>query len=292
MVLQTIVNILFLSCVYLLLAKGFELIYKTSGVFNLVYAIAVSLAAYFSYTFGKHFGFSLAVTIPLAIVATTLLMVLIDLIFVRPLIKSDIAGWSTMVVTLFLYSILETCQKIIWGDNNLLFYNWKRDFMITVFGSRISLIQIITILISILVFFVLFIVSEKTLIGKRLKACSLNSELGTILGINKEKVITNSYVISCILASIAGIAVAIDTHISPNLGFDWIFLGVIVMIIGGMGKMRHVVFGALFLATIQNLSDYFFGNKWMNAIAYIILVVFLCFRPYGFSGKKIKKTEI
>lgn len=292
MVLQTIVNILFLSCIYLLLAKGFELIYKTSGVFNLVYAIAVSLAAYISYTFGKHFGFSLALIIPLAIVATTLLMVFIDLVFVRPLIKSNIAGWNTMVVTLFLYSILETCQKIIWGDNNLLFYNWEKDFIVTVFGSRISLIQIITILVSFLVFFMLFIVSEKTLLGKRIKACSLNLELGTILGINKDMVITNSYVISCTLASIAGIAVAIDTHISPNLGFDWIFLGVVVMIIGGMGKMRHMVFGALFLATIQNLSDYFFGNRWMNAIAYIILVVFLYFRPYGFSGKKIKKTEI
>ena len=53
-----------------------------------------------------------------------------------------------------------------------------------------------------------------------------------------------------------------------------------------------IVLGALLLAAAQHLSAYFFDSKWMNATAYIILVAFLYFRPYGFSGKKLKKTEI
>ncbi len=136
------------------------------------------------------------------------------------------------------------------------------------------------------------IVSEKTILGKRIKAISLNSELTTILGVKKDCVLTCSYIISCVLASVAGICMAADTNISPTIGFDWFFIGVVVMIIGGMGKMRHVFFGALLLAAAQQLSAYFFDSKWMNATAYIILVVFLYFRPFGFSGKKLKKTEV
>jgi branched-subunit amino acid ABC-type transport system permease component len=76
------------------------------------------------------------------------------------------------------------------------------------------------------------------------------------------------------------------------MGFNWLLYAVVVMIISGMGKEWHLILGALLLATAQVLVSYFFDSKWMNATAYIILVVFLYFRPYGFSGKKLKKTEI
>ena len=94
------------------------------------------------------------------------------------------------------------------------------------------------------------------------------------------------------MAAIAGILIAADIDMTPTMGFDWLMYGVVAMIIGGMGKMRHLVLGALLLAAAQHLSAYFFDSKWMNATAYIILVAFLYFRPYGFSGKKLKKTEI
>ena len=61
---------------------------------------------------------------------------------------------------------------------------------------------------------------------------------------------------------------------------------------GGMGRMRYMVLGALLLATAQHLAAYFLDSKWMNATAYVILIIFLCFRPYGFSGRKLKKTEV
>lgn len=292
MILQTLVYIIFLSVVYLLLAKSFELVYKTSGVFNIVHAFTVSFAAYVSFSVGKHFSDSLVISIPLAILASTLLMTIIELLFVRPLTKTNIAGWKTMVVTLALYYVLQNCLKIIYGDSNLPFHNWQRDTAISIFDFRISLVQIITIIVSLFLFVGLFVVSEKTLLGKRIKAISLNSELGTIVGVKKKHVLTCSFMISCVLASLAGICVAADTQISPNFGLNWFFLGVVVTIIGGMGKMRHVIFGALLLATAQHLSNYFFDSKWMNATAYIILVVFLYFRPFGFSGKKLKKTEV
>ena len=79
---------------------------------------------------------------------------------------------------------------------------------------------------------------------------------------------------------------------TPTMGFDWMMYGVVAMIIGGMGKMRYTIFGAFLLASAQQLSAYFFDSKWMNATAYIILVIFLYFRPFGFSGKKLKKTEV
>lgn len=76
------------------------------------------------------------------------------------------------------------------------------------------------------------------------------------------------------------------------MGFNWLLYAVVAMTIGGMGKMRHLILGSLLLASAQVSVAYFFDSKWMNATAYIILIVFLYFRPYGFSGRKLKKTEI
>lgn len=292
MALQTLVHILFLSLVYLLLAKSFELIYKTSGVFNIVHAFTVSLAAYIAYSVGKLYCDSLCFTIPVAIVVTAIIMTAIEGFIILPLTRSRVAGWKAMVVTLALYYVLQNCLKIIWGDNNLPFHNFQGDITVTIWDNRISMVQIVAIGISLLAFIAVALIGEKTEIGKRIRACSIDSELSSTVGLNKDRLVLTSFLIGSVLASIAGICVAADTHISPNLGFNWFFLGVVALVIGGMGKTRYMVFAAVFLAVVQQLTAYFLDAKWMNATAYVILVIFLYFRPFGFSGKRLKKAEV
>ena len=79
---------------------------------------------------------------------------------------------------------------------------------------------------------------------------------------------------------------------TPTMGFNWLLYAVVAMIIGGMGKMRYLVLGAFLLAAAQHLAAYYLDSKWMNATAYIILIVFLYLRPTGFSGKQLKKSSI
>lgn len=137
-----------------------------------------------------------------------------------------------------------------------------------------------------------WLLREKSNIGMRLKAVSSNPALSTIMGIKRNTVSAFSIAIGSALMACAGILIAADVDMTPTMGFDWLLYGVVAMIIGGTGQMRYLVFGALLLATAQHLSAYFLDSKWMNATAYIILIVFLCFRPYGFSGRKLKKTEV
>lgn len=292
MIIQTIIYVLFLSLVYLLIAKGFELVYRTSGVFNIVYALSLSVAAYIAFSLESFLNVSLVVTIPLSVFATTVIMTAIERLLLRPLIHHCNVGWQTMVVTLAFYYVLLNCIKLIWGDNNLSFLQWQENYSVFVRDFRFSPVHIIAIAICSLLLAGFDFICDKTLLGKRIRACSLNSELCPIIGVDRDSTITHAYIIGCVMASIAGLCIAADTQIYPNMGFNWFFLGVVAMIIGGMGKTRHLVFGALLLAAAQHLSAYFFDSKWMNATAYIILVVFLYFRPYGFSGKKLKKTEI
>ena len=129
-------------------------------------------------------------------------------------------------------------------------------------------------------------------IGRNIRAVSSNPELSNIVGIPSDKVILWAFGIGSALAAAAGILIAYDVDMRPTMGFNWLLYGVVAMIIGGVGSNWGLVGGALLLATAQHLAAYYIGSQWMDAVAYIILILFLIAKPLGFSGKRLKKVEI
>ena len=101
-----------------------------------------------------------------------------------------------------------------------------------------------------------------------------------------------SFLIGSLLVSVVGILIAFDMNMYPTMGFNWLLYGVVVMIISGIGSQLGLIAGALSLAIMQHVFAYYIGSQWMDAIAYILLILFLIWKPLGISGKQLKKTEI
>ena len=129
-------------------------------------------------------------------------------------------------------------------------------------------------------------------IGRNIRAVASNPELSNVLGIHSDRVILWAFGIGSALAAVAGILIAFDTDMTPTMGFHWLLYGVVAMIIGGVGSNWGLAGGALLLATAQHLAAYYIGSQWMDAVAYIILILFLLVKPLGFSGKRLKKIEL
>lgn len=197
-----------------------------------------------------------------------------------------------MIASLGVYVVLQNVVSMIWGDSILSFRTWKEMGGYELFGVYITDLQIITINSCWALLVLVWVFMEKTNIGKQIKAVSSNDELSGILGLNSNWAIVWSVAIGTALAACASILIAADTDMTPTMGFNWLLYAVVAMIIGGMGKFRFLVLGAFLLATVQHLTAYYLDSKWMNATAYIILIVFLFFRPTGFSGKLVKKANI
>ncbi len=94
------------------------------------------------------------------------------------------------------------------------------------------------------------------------------------------------------IAGIVGILVGFDVGITPSMGFSVLLYGVAAMIIGGTESLKGVMAGALILAVTQNMVAYNFDSKWTDTVTYLLMIIFLIFRPYGISGTKNKKVEI
>lgn len=105
-------------------------------------------------------------------------------------------------------------------------------------------------------------------------------------------IILISFAIGSALAGIAGILVALDVDMTLTMGMNMLLMGVVAMMIGGVGSFWGIVLGSLLLATAQNLAVWYISSQWMDASAFIILLIFLLFRPQGFMGKKVRKANV
>lgn len=289
---QLLLNIVLLSFLYLLLSFSFRIIYSSFGFFHFAHAISIVLGVYLFYTFSITWHWPDLLSLPLSLMVVILVVVIINKLIYKPLLKNGTSGWQMMIVSMGLFIVLQNAISMIWGDGALSICTWEVKVGHEFLGAYITDVQIFTVLASVVLLFSCWLFTRLTNSGKRIKAIASNAELGTILGISKDVSTTLSLIIGTGLAACAGLLIAADNGVTPTMGFNWLLYAVVAMIIGGMGKMHHLILGAVLLATAQVLVAYFFDSKWMNATAYIILVVFLYFRPYGFSGKKLKKTEI
>ncbi len=277
---------------YLLIAFSFKVLYQGIRFFHIAHAVSLTLAAYMVYTASVLWGVSLWLAVPLAIAVVVLLMLGINQWVYRPLKRQGLESWQMMIASLGLYVVLQNVISMIWGDSTLSFRTWEIKVGHEFMGAYITDVQIITIVSSVILLLLSHLFIQRTSIGRQIKAVASNPELSRVLGISETKAIAWSVGIGTGLAACAGILIAADIDMTPTMGFNWLLYGVVAMIIGGMGRMRYLLLGALLLATAQHLSAYYIDSKWMNATVYIILIVFLYFRPYGFSGKQLKKAEI
>lgn len=289
---QIVINIIYSLFIFLVLSKSFEIIYRVLGFFHMAHAATLTIAAYLVYTTYILWTLPFWLSVLLSIVFVVFLMVVINKCIYLPGKTRNLEGWQLMVISLGIYVVLQNVVSMIWGDSTLTFRTWTVKQGHPIMGGSITDVQIVTILVSALLLLCVWLFLEKTNLGMHLKAVSSNPSLSTILGVRWETAASFSIAIGTALMACAGILIAADVDMTPTMGFDWLLYGVVAMIIGGMGRMRYMVLGALLLATAQHLSAYFLDSKWMNATAYIILIIFLCFRPYGFSGRKLKKTEV
>ena len=289
---QVILNIILSAIVYLFIASAFNLQYQTGKFLNFSFAVLLTLSAYIYMQFSVHLHFPFFLSLLISIILISIIGSVLYLIIILPLKKVNVPPWQMLIASLGVYIVLQNLISMYFGDDTKSFRTWEVKAGHQFLGAYITDVQIITIVVSVILLFSSWLFIEKTKIGKQIKAVSSNPEMSEILGINKEKVILWSFALGSGLAAVAGILIAADTDMTPTMGFNWLLYAVIAMIIGGMGKMRYLLMGALLLATAQHLSAYYLDSKWMNATAFIILIAFLYFKPYGFSGKKLKKSEI
>ena len=161
-----------------------------------------------------------------------------------------------------------------------------------IFGAVLTNNQILIISASLILFIAVWLLIQKTKLGKAIRAVSDDSIGARVVGINSEKIIMVAFAIGSALAGAAGILISLETNIEPTMGFNAILKGIIASIIGGIGSIPGALFGGLFLGLAENIGIWKIQAGWKDAIAFGILIIFLLLKPSGIMGVKTKKERL
>jgi len=290
--LQFFANGLIAGSVYALIALGFALIYSTVRFFHFAHGAMYTTGAYLAFTFFILCEIPFILSVGIAIFLTALLGMGIGICVYEPMRRRGASSFVLLIASLGLFILLQNLISLIFGDDVKTIRRGAVQEGYHFLDIRITNIQIIIIIASLILFIITTLVLKHTKIGKALRAVANDYELAIAAGINTPKVVNFTYFMGSALAAIAAILISLDLHMTPMMGFNAILYGIIAMIIGGLGNILGAYFGGLFLGLSQHLGVVFISSKWQDAIAFSLLIIFLLFRPQGFFGKRIERAQI
>ncbi len=288
---QLSVNILLNFSLISLVGISFYYIFNTGKYYAIHHASIISLGGYF-FVYLYKLSLSICLSILISVFITTILGVLIQKLILLEKKNIKIKSFYLIITSLGIYVIMQNLISIFFGDS-LKIVNIKQfSQSIELYTSYMTVIQLIIIIINLSIIIGSLLLFKHTSFGRKMKAITNNETLSKILGINTNLIILKSFGIGSFIASISGILITLNVGMDNFSSFNLLFYGVIALIIGGIGNFRGLIVGALILALSQNFTAYYIDGRWINAVTYIILVLFLLWKPYGFSGKRLKKAEI
>jgi len=283
---QLIFNGLIAGSIYALIALGFAIIYRTVKFFNLAHGIVYTAGAYFAYTLVRHLHLNFPVSFFLSMVFAGLLGVAIDRSVYFPLRRKHASNLIFLLASFGIFIFIENLIAAIYGNQILTLRTGPIKEGYHIFGAVITSIQIMILIVSLALMFVLWLFIKRTKLGKAMRAVSDDSVAASVVGISPERTIMTSFAIGSALAGAAGILISLETNIEPTMGFSAILKGIIASVVGGIGSIPGAMFGGFFIGIAENLGIWKISAGWKDSISFLILIIFLLVRPRGIFGRK------
>ena len=228
-----------------------------------------------------------AVTLALAIAA--LLMVFLERVAIRPLLRvsGDSMGW--VVATLGFGLFLQGFVAKVYGSQAIVFPSLLFDSLdfVKIFGIQVSAQYLAVLVLSLTLMGAMEVFLRRSRWGRAVRAVSHDADAAALAGIPVRRVILLSFVASGVLAGVAGIMVSqITGTIDPQFGFNLIILGFVAAVFGGMGSIAGAMVGGIALGVAEKLAGGFISTAFGDAMAFAVLMVVLAVRPQGLFGRR------
>jgi branched-chain amino acid transport system permease protein len=283
---QLLINGLIAGAIYALVACGFSLIYSVCKFVHFAHGAVIAVSAYFLYFLFSMLGLNFVFSVILSIIFTSFLGFLINQFVYKQLRKRKASNVILLIASVALLIFFESLILLLFGADVKTIGYIKISKGIEIFKAIITPLQIVIIIVSIILLISLFLFMKKTKIGKAMRAVSDNKDVAEIIGISAEKIYNWSFIIGSAIAGIAGILVGLEQNLEPTMGTNLMIKGFTAAIIGGIDSVPGAILGAFLLGFAENFGIWFLPSGYKDAIAFIILFIFLLFRPQGILGIK------
>jgi branched-chain amino acid transport system permease protein len=280
-----------LGCKYALIALGFSIIFKATGVINFAQGAFVLIGAYFTYNFTQTWDLNFYVAVVLAMAAGALLGVAIEALVLRRLVNE--APVTVIMVTIGILFVLDNVVTAIWGpDNRNLGDPWgvsTRELLGVTLADR----DVWTIAATGVVLAGFYVFFRFSTLGLAMRAAAVDPEAAMAQGIPARRVYRVSWAIAGMVAALAGATLAAGSgQLSPATG-ALALVAFPAMILGGLDSPLGAVVGGIIIGLVQQYTallapEYFdwVGESFERVSPYLVMIVILLIRPFGLYGTK------
>ncbi|HVI50250.1 MAG TPA: branched-chain amino acid ABC transporter permease [Candidatus Sulfotelmatobacter sp.] len=281
--LQLVVYGLVLGSILTLGAIGVSLLFGILRFSNFAHGDIMTFGAYSAFVVVSVFHGPVWLALPVGMIVGALVAIAADQLVYRRLRRTQpvILLISSFGMALIIRSIIQ----LIWGPQDRSFV--KGIQMPLHFGDivvRPDHLWIFGGCIAIVVAVHLFLTYTK--MGKAMRAMSDNMDLARVTGIDSEKVIICTWALGGALAAAAGVFLALDTRLTPMMGWSALLPIFAAAILGGFGKPYGAIVGGMVIGVVSELSTAVLPPAYKPAIAFTVMVIMLIVKPTGLLGAR------
>ncbi len=276
------------GAIYGLVALGFVLIYKCSSVLNFSQGHMLLLGSYVFWFFKSALGLPLPLSLLLAVGSGFLTGVLIERITLRKLIGQPLI--SMITVTIFLSLVLEGLVSMIWGTYPLQHVRIFSGSPVNLGGIVLTTQNLFAFGLAMATALALILFFRFTRLGLAMRGVAEGHQIMQSMGISVKRILNISWGIAGIAATIGGIILGSTLGFQLSLSHIGL-LAIPAAFIGGLESPEGAILGGLLIGLSESVISGYLGNAAGVPAAFIILIVVMLFRPYGFFGlEKIERV--
>ena len=266
-----------------MVAIGFNIIYNATDVLNFAQGEFVMIGGMAMIMFHNTLGINMALSFFLSVGLVILVGILFERLAINPLKNPSLV--TMILITIAVSIILKGLSMVSWGKDSHPLEPFTHAEPIRVGGAVIVpqilwVIGVTAVVVLLLTYFFKF-----TMAGKALRACAINRNAASCMGINVKMMITLSFAMSAAIGAIAGTIITPITLMEYDRGAMLGIKGFSVAIVGGVGNSFGAVVAGLGIGIIESFAAGFISSGYKDAFAFFIMLLVLFVRPAGLLGK-------
>lgn len=282
MFLQVLLTGALIGSVYSLVAVGLTLVWGLMDIINFAHGdMMISMyTVFWLYTLLKFDPF---ISLPVSAGITALLGVLIYKFVIKRVVNAP--GLMALLATFGLSLFIRNFAQFLWTPN----YRFVGESILS--GKRIfvadlviGLPQLVAALGSVVMTLLIALFIKKTKTGKAIQATAQSRDIAELMGVNTEKVYAITFALSGVCVGVAGTLLSGIFPVYPEAGAMYGLLAFVIVALGGFGNIWGAFYAGILIGLTEAIGGFYLGTQFKYALAFLIYILVLQFRPKGLFG--------
>jgi len=290
-IIQYAVTGITIGSIYAMVAIGFNTIYNVTEAINFAQGEFVMLGGLLMVFFRVGLQIPTVLSIPLTVLVVTVVGMLLNQLAIKPIRQPSVL--SIVIATIGASFFIRGIAMMIWGKTPFDLPPFSGRNPIPFLGAVIQPQGLWVMGCLVVVVIVLTIFFDRTIMGKALRACAVNPNASSLVGINVRFMVLISFALSAAIGALGGIVITPISLMEYDRGAMLAVKGFSACVLGGIGNFPGAVTGGLLIGLIESFGAGLISSGYKDVFALLVLLAVLFVRPNGLFGNieisKIKK---